>query len=276
MASPASNNRRVTRSATRAACVETTSDSYHQQCRRNRAHRLQALRTQRSINRRNSSSTSDSNTTRDLDTRRRAARAAVVAHNDSSRYASPSIVHQHFTRMRSPRHPTPFHQSPVFKGIRQFNSPIDEQPVTTFAYNDLEHHRNYVCPHCPSRLWKDERARRFNCCSNGEYAIHKLRHVPAHVWDIYDSAEFRRNQRKYNSLFAFTALAAKGLRNQTWTQPIGGSMLTMHGRAYHRIFDLQQHYAGMNVSNSSRYYIYDSEFHLQSQASAVMVILSVV
>jgi len=103
MASPASNNRRVTRSATRAACVETTSDSYHQQCRRNRAHRLQALRIQRSINRRNSSSTSDSNTTRDLDTRRRAARAAVLAHNDSSRYASPSIVHQHFTRMRSPR-----------------------------------------------------------------------------------------------------------------------------------------------------------------------------
>ena len=43
-------------------------------------------------------------------------------------------------------------------------------------------------------------------------------------------------------------------------------MLTMHGGAYHRIFDLQQHYAGMNVSNSSRYYIYDSEFNLQSQA----------
>ena len=162
--------------------------------------------------------------------------------------------------MRSPRHPTPFHQSPVFKGIRQFNSPIDEQPVTTFAYNDLEHHCNYVCPHCQSRLWKEERARRFNCCSNGECAIHKLRHVPAHVWDIYDSAEFRRNQRKYNSLFAFTALSAKGLPNQTWTQPIGRSMLTMHGRAYHRIFDLQQHYAGMNLSNSSRYYMMTPNF----------------
>ena len=114
---PASNNCRVTRSATRAACVETTSyettsDSYHQQCRRNRAHRSQALRIQRAISRRNSSSTSDSNSTRDLATRRRAARAAVLAHrrrtrNDSSRYASPSIVHQHFTRIRSPRHPTP-------------------------------------------------------------------------------------------------------------------------------------------------------------------------
>ena len=33
-------------------------------------------------------------------------------------------------------------------------------------------------------------------------------------------------------------------------------MLTLHGKAYHRIFDLQQQY----VSNSSRFYIFDSEF----------------
>lgn len=87
-----------------------------------------------------------------------------------------------------------------------------------------------------------------------------------HIWEIINSPEFRRNQRKYNSLFCFTALAAKGMRKETWTQPIEASMLTMHGRAYHRIFDLQQHYAGMNVANSSRYYIYDSEFNLQSRA----------
>ena len=37
-------------------------------------------------------------------------------------------------------------------------------------------------------------------------------------------------------------------------------MLTLHGRAYHRIFDLQQQYEDMNVSNSSRIYIFDSEF----------------
>ena len=69
-----------------------------------------------------------------------------------------------------------------------------------------------------------------------------------------------------NSLFAFTALAASGLRKQTWTQPIGTSMLTMHGRAYHRIFDLQEHYEGMTVANSSRFYIHDSDFNLQSRA----------
>ena len=37
-------------------------------------------------------------------------------------------------------------------------------------------------------------------------------------------------------------------------------MLTLHGKAYHGIFDLQQQYRDMNVSNSSRLYIFDSDF----------------
>eukprot|EP00904_Undaria_pinnatifida_P008881 jgi/Undpi1/5122/HiC_scaffold_19.g08474.m1 len=37
-------------------------------------------------------------------------------------------------------------------------------------------------------------------------------------------------------------------------------MLTLHGKAYHRIFDLQEKYETMTVNNSSRFYIYDSEF----------------
>lgn len=37
-------------------------------------------------------------------------------------------------------------------------------------------------------------------------------------------------------------------------------MLTMHGRAYHRIFDLQERYSDTMISNNSRFYVYDSEF----------------
>ena len=37
-------------------------------------------------------------------------------------------------------------------------------------------------------------------------------------------------------------------------------MLTLHGKAYHRIFDLQEQYTDFNVNNSARFYIYDSEF----------------
>ena len=37
-------------------------------------------------------------------------------------------------------------------------------------------------------------------------------------------------------------------------------MLTLHGKAYHRIFDLQLQYEDMNISNNSRFYIFDKEF----------------
>ena len=54
-------------------------------------------------------------------------------------------------------------------------------------------------------------------------------------------------------------------------------MLTLHGKAYHRIFDLQEQYADYNVSNSARFYIYDSEFadkasslHLNMQTANVL------
>ena len=36
-------------------------------------------------------------------------------------------------------------------------------------------------------------------------------------------------------------------------------MLTLHGKAYHRIFDLQLQYEDINVS-TSRLYMFDSEF----------------
>ena len=75
------------------------------------------------------------------------------------------------------------------------------------------------------------------------------------------SKEFQRAQRGYNGLFSFTALGAGGVDKRSWTQPNRGpSMLTLHGKAYHRVFDLQQQYEDMNVSSSSRIYIFDSEF----------------
>ena len=37
-------------------------------------------------------------------------------------------------------------------------------------------------------------------------------------------------------------------------------MFNLHGKTYHRIFYLEQEYEDMNVSNSGRIYIFDSEF----------------
>lgn len=145
MANRLPSTQRVTRSAARAANLQTT-DSYRQECRRNRANRLNHLRNMRAINTSNRAA------------QRRAARRAILDERrrcNNNPDSSSAIIRDHYARMRSPRHPTPFHQSPVFKGIRPFNSPIDEELVTTFAYNDLEDLRNYVCPHCGSMLWKE-------------------------------------------------------------------------------------------------------------------------
>ena len=71
---------------------------------------------------------------------------------------------------------------------------------------------------------------------------------------------FRTYQRKYNGLFSFTALAAGDCESRAWTNPKPPSMLTLHEKLHHRIFDLREKYETMRVNNSSRFYIYDSEF----------------
>ena len=129
-----------------------------------------------------------------------------------------------------------------------------------FNYPNLHNELNYVCPHCNSMLWKEERKNRLNCCTNGKYTIPALKPVPPELMNL-SSKEFQRAQRGHNGFFSFTALGAGGVDEISWTQPDRGpSMLTLHGKAYHRIFDLQLQYEDMNVSNSSRFYIFDSEF----------------
>ena len=101
----------------------------------------------------------------------------------------------------------------------------------------------------------------------GKYATNKMGGVFVHnIWDICNSSEFGRNQRKYNSLFSFIALGAEDMQRRTWTNPSPPSMLTMHGKAYHRIFDLQQQYSDITVVNTARFYIYNSEFNTPSRA----------
>lgn len=60
-----------------------------------------------------------------------------------------------------------------------------------------------------------------------------------------------------------------GVNNYTWQNNGVPSMLTLHGKAYHRIFDLQAQYQSLSVNNSSRFYIYDSEFMSQSNSLRV-------
>ena len=73
--------------------------------------------------------------------------------------------------------------------------------------------------------------------------------------------KFQIAQRRYSGLFSFNVLGAGDITKRTLTEPPKEkSMLCLHGKVYHRIFDLQQQHGNMNVSNSGRFYIYASEF----------------
>jgi len=96
-----------------------------------------------------------------------------------------------------------------------------------------------MCPHCQCRKWKGEKT---NCCDGGTKLWPDYEPPPPHIIDIYRDRDFYAQQRRYNALFAMTAFGAnKGpvieKTPKTWVTYPGKSMLTLCGRAYHRIFD---------------------------------------
>jgi len=200
---------------------------------------------------------------------RRSRRAQIVRENRAARniaHSDVNLVEQHFNRMRNRPQRLPSNNGmsddedsdsdETPHGIQEFNSAAASFPSTPYMFNypNLHHELNYVCPHCNSMLWKEERKHRLNCCNNGKYTIPALKPVPPELMNTFTSKEFQRAQRGYNGLFSFTALGAGGVDKRSWTQlNRGPSMLTLHGKAYHRIFDLQQQYEDINVSNSSRF-----------------------
>ena len=142
------------------------------------------------------------------------------------------------------------------KAFEEFNPAAAAFPSTPYMFNypNLHNELNYVCPHCNSMLWKEERKHRLNCCNNGKYTKPASKPVPPAVMNTFTSKKFQRAQRGYNGLFSFTAWGAGGVDKRSWTQlNRGASMLTLHGKAYHRIFDLQQQYEDMNERKHCRY-----------------------
>ncbi len=252
-----------------------------------RARRAQILRDRRAAQ--SPSTHENSNSAHRLASERRARRAQILrdrraanltGNDETSTSNEVNMVQQHFNRMRnrSRRLPSPNDMSEDEpdvsgsedednispSGIQEFDSPTLSLPSDpyTLLYPDLADERNYTCPYCNSILWKEERQCRFNCCNSGKYTIPALKPVPSNLMAIFTSKHFQKAQRAYNGLFSFTALGAGGIEKKTWTHPRQGqSMLTLHGKSFHRLFDLSQHYPDMNVSNSSRFYIFDSEFH---------------
>lgn len=180
-------------------------------------------------------------------------RTATVAARRRNRHRQPRTA-------PTSQQPPQSHNSSSRLGVWNFNSPDLTVPQTSsFRYPLLTDERNVVCELCDSVLWWEER--RYNCCNDGQQSIHPLAPIDPSLLRIFESPRFKASQRAFNNLFSFTALGAGGLRKRTWTNPSPPSMLTMHGRAYHRIFDLQERYKMLTtVNNNARFYIYDAEF----------------
>ncbi len=106
------------------------------------------------------------------------------------------------------------------------------------------------CQFCGAHLFHEELSREKWCCGHGELYFPK----PAPLTEeFYNNPEFARDVRKYNNMFAFSALGVTG----GFQGPPGGygtSMVKIQGRTYHRIFDLNWQNGG---TNNSELYIDD-------------------
>ena len=139
---------------------------------------------------------------------------------------------------------------------------LGEDEITEYELEpiNLQDYDAVVCPHCACRKWKGETT---NCCDKGKKLWKTYKAPPQNISILFQERKFYLHQRRYNALFAMSAFGASTSSNterRTWTQPNGDSMLTLHGRAYHRLFDPFEQYVDENiaVTNLARLYLFDN------------------
>jgi hypothetical protein len=93
-----------------------------------------------------------------------------------------------------------------------------------------------------------------------------LRPLPDDVQAIIVSADFQKHQREVNNLFGMSAMGAKRDDDQPMWNHDGG-MLKLHGKPYHRAFDLGEPDPNDHFVNTARMYIYDGAGTRASRAS---------
>ena len=133
---------------------------------------------------------------------------------------------------------------------RQQSETEYKSKVYKFAQPNLFAEGNKVCSKCNARLFHEEST---TCCSSNQI-VEALKPLPEDVKKIISTKEFQSNQRHFNNLLAMTALgAARDPEESMWNKD--GGMLCLHGKAYHRAFDLGEH-NDHEINNTSRMYLY--------------------
>ena len=64
-----------------------------------------------------------------------------------------------------------------------------------------------ICRHCRAELYSEEGC---FCCHGGKIAVESLPQLPSGWTEMFMDSAFRKNSRKYNNLFCFSAIGVEG------------------------------------------------------------------
>ncbi|KAE9262520.1 hypothetical protein PR003_g33511, partial [Phytophthora rubi] len=112
--------------------------------------------------------------------------------------------------------------------------------------------RTTVCPHCNAWKWPAESKNA--CCLKGAVQLPPLKPAPPRLLQLYEDAEFRRQIRAYNQVFAFTSIGAS-CRNRSVFRDVNQdeSVAGQHGVYTYRIQGAMGHYLGSLLPRIDRF-----------------------
>ncbi|KAE8904942.1 hypothetical protein PF002_g15780 [Phytophthora fragariae] len=112
--------------------------------------------------------------------------------------------------------------------------------------------RTTICPHCNAWNWPAESKNA--CCLKGAVQLPPLQPAPPRLLQLYEDAEFRRQIRAYNQVFAFTSIGASrsnrsAFRDVNQDESVAGQ----HGVYTYRIQGAMGHYLGSLLPRIDRF-----------------------
>ena len=105
-----------------------------------------------------------------------------------------------------------------------------------------------VCSYCRARLLQHEESS--FCCRYGKLAVEPLPALPSGWIEMFTDPMFRKNSRKYNNFFCFSAIGVEG--REGFVPETDPSCVKIHGRTYHRVLPC-------NLKGSLRWYVHDPD-----------------